>query len=32
MMALRVARLRRLYGMTYARAKILAVLIYGEDH
>jgi hypothetical protein len=30
MMALRIARLRRLHGLTYAHAKTLASLIYGE--
>lgn len=29
MMALRIARIRRLYGLSEARARVLAVLIYG---
>ena len=29
-MALRIARLRRLHGLTYAHAKALAILVYGE--
>ena len=30
MMALRIARLRRRHGMTFAQAAALALLIYGE--